>query len=341
MFDDRPEQPLAGVQWADWARDGRLLVATTGGELQVREDPRSPQPSWRHDLAAMMPSPEPPPREAHRWSTDGRTPSAVDRLDTITRGAAMSFDVAADAYDAFMGRWSRLLSAPLADLAGVRAGQRALDVGCGTGALTAELVARLGAEAVSAADPSAPFVGAMRERFPGVDVREAPAEPMPFPDDGYDVTLAQLVVHFMPDPVGGLREMARVTRPGGVVAACVWDHGGQRGPLRDFWAAARTVVPDVDDESDLPGTREGHLEALFGEAGLRAIDSTALTVTLPLESFDAWWEPFTRGVGPAGAFVRRLDADARAALEAECRRRLPPEGPFSLDGVAWAARGLA
>ena len=252
----------------------------------------------------------------------------------------MNFDVAAEAYDAFMGRWSRLLSAPFADHAGVRAGQRALDVGCGTGALTAELVDRLGADAVTAADPSAPFVGAMRERFPGVDVREAPAERLPFPVT-IDATLAQLVVHFMPDPVAGLREMARVTRPGGVVAACVWDHVGQHGPLRDFWAAARTVVPDVEDESELPGTREGHLEELFVAAGLLGIESAALTVTLPLASFEAWWEPFTRGVGPAGAFVRRLDPEARAALEAECRRRLPADGSFSLDGVAWAARGLA
>src|SRR5918994_7049334 len=235
----------------------------------------------------------------------------------------MSFDVAAEAYDAFMGRWSRLLAVPFADFAGVQAGQRALDVGSGTGALTSELVARLRADAVTAADPSAPFVDAMRERFPGVDVREAPAERLPFPADAFDVTLAQLVVHFMPDPVTGIREMGRVTRPGGVVGACVWDHGGQRGPLRDFWAAARTVVPDVDDESALPGTREGHLAELFEAAGLRAIHSTALAVTLRLASFEAWWEPFTRGVGPAGAFVRGLDPDARAALETECRRRLP------------------
>ena len=253
----------------------------------------------------------------------------------------MSFDVAADAYDAFMGRWSRLLSVPFADLAEVRSGQTALDVGCGTGALTAVLVERLGPVDVAAADPSTPFVEAMRERFPGVDVREAPAERMPFSEDAFDVSLAQLVVHFMPDPVAGIREMARVTRDGGVVAACVWDHGGQRGPLRDFWAAARTVVPDVDDESELPGTHEGHLEELFAAAGLLGIESSALTVTLRHASFEAWWEPFTRGVGPAGAFVRGLDAVSRVALEAECRRRLPADGPFSLDGVAWAARGLA
>ena len=176
---------------------------------------------------------------------------------------------------------------------------------------------------MAAADPSAPFVAAMRERFPGVDVREAPAERMPFADDGFDVTLAQLVVHFMPDPVAGIREMARVTRPGGVVAACVWDHGGQRGPLRDFWAAARTVVPDVDDESELPGTHEGHLEELFAAAGLLGIESAALTVTLRFASFEAWWEPFTRGVGPAGAFVHGLDPAARGGA----RGRVPPAAP--------------
>ena len=253
----------------------------------------------------------------------------------------MSFDVAAASYDRFMGRYSTLLSPQMADLAGVVAGQRVIDVGCGPGALTAEVVDRVGAVNVAAVDPSAPFVEAARLRQPGVDVRLASAEALPFPSDSFDVAIAQLVVHFMADPVAGIREMARVTKRGGVVAACVWDHAGYRGPLRDFWAAARTVVPDVDDESALPGTREGHLEELFEAAGLRAIDSTALVVKLRLASFDAWWEPFTRGVGPAGAFVRRLDPDARAALEEACRRRLPAEGPFSLDGAAWAARGVA
>ena len=182
----------------------------------------------------------------------------------------MSFDVAAEAYDAFMGRYSRLLSGQLADLASVDGGQRALDVGCGTGALTSELAARLGPSAVAAVDPSASFVAAIRERHPGVDVRQAPAELLPFADGAFDAVLAQLVVHFLEDPVAGLAEMARVTRRDGVVAACVWDHAGQQGPLRLFWEAARSLDPEVDDESAMPGTREGHLVELFGDAGLRA-----------------------------------------------------------------------
>ncbi len=250
----------------------------------------------------------------------------------------MSFDVASDAYDAFMGRWSRLLSAQLADLAGVESGQRVIDVGCGTGALTRELVARLGGDHVAAVDPSEPFVDAMRLRFPAVDVRHAPAEALPFPDGAFDAALAQLVVHFMADPVAGVRDMARVTRRDGVVAACVWDHDGQRGPLWDFWAAAHAIDPDVEDESERAGTREGQLAVLFDQAGLRDIESTALTVESRHETFQDWWEPFELGVGPPGAFVARLDADRRAALRAECRRRLS-DGPIVVTGVAWAARG--
>src|SRR3990170_6519131 len=168
----------------------------------------------------------------------------------------MSFDVAADAYDQFIGKYSRLLAPQLADLAEVRSGQRALDVGCGPGALTAELVRRLGPEAVSAVDPSEPFVAAALARNPGVNVLRASAEELPFPDDGFDVVLAQLVVHFMADPVAGLAEMARVTRREGVVAACVWDHAGGKGPLGLFWQAARTQDPGVADQSQLAGARE-------------------------------------------------------------------------------------
>jgi SAM-dependent methyltransferase len=249
------------------------------------------------------------------------------------------FDVAADAYDRFMGRYSRLLSAQLADLAGIRAGQRALDVGCGPGALTAELVTRLGADAVVAVDPSEPFVDAARERNPGVTVLRASAERLPFPDDAYDVTLAQLVVHFMTDPVGGLAEMARVTRADGIVAACVWDHAGDGGPLSIFWQAARELDADALDESRLPGVRDGHLVELFEAAGLREIDASTLAVSLQHPSFDAWWEPFTLGVGPAGAYVASLEIAHQAALRERCGSLLSP-GPFLITARAWAARGV-
>jgi SAM-dependent methyltransferase len=250
----------------------------------------------------------------------------------------VGFDIAADAYDQFMGRWSRPLAPLLAELAEVRAGQRVLDVGCGPGALTTELVARLGPAAVTGVDPSAPFVAAARARHPGVDVRQAAAEQLPFPDATFDATLAQLVVHFMADPVAGLGEMARVTRPGGVVAACVWDFAGGHGPLGPFWEAARLLDASVADESGLAGTREGHLAELFASAGLDAVQQTALTVLREYEGFDPWWEPFTRGAGPAGAYVAGLDAARQAALRERCRSMLPP-GPFAITARAWAARG--
>lgn len=252
----------------------------------------------------------------------------------------MSFDVAAEAYDRFMGRYSRLLSPQLADLAGVRAGQQVLDVGCGPGALTAELVERLGPAAVAAVDPSEPFVEAARARNPGVDVRRATAEQLPFPDRTFDAALAQLVVHFMADPIAGLAEMARVTRRDGVVGACVWDHGGGQGPLGLFWEAARELDPEVDDESRLAGVRAGHLAELFEAAGLRDIEATSLAVRREHPSFDEWWQPFTRGVGPAGAYVRTLDANRQAELRERCRSRFP-DAPFVLTARAWAARGLA
>jgi SAM-dependent methyltransferase len=252
----------------------------------------------------------------------------------------MSFTVPADAYDRFMGRYSVLLSPQLADLAGVSAGQRVLDVGCGPGALTAELVERLGATAVSAVDPSEEFVAAARERHPQVDVQQASAEQLPFPDDAFDAALAQLVVHFMSDPAAGVAEMRRVTRPGGVVAACVWDHGSGRGPLSPLWAAAKELDPGVHDESRLAGSQEGDLSRLFEGAGLREIEETALSVSLEHPSFEDWWEPFTLGVGPAGAYVAGLDPERRAQLRDRCREALPG-APFVLTARAWTARGLA
>ena len=246
----------------------------------------------------------------------------------------------ADAYDRFMGRYSVPLAPALADFAGIAAGQRVLDVGCGPGALTGELVERLGADAVTAVDPSEPFVEAARERHPGVRVELAAAEQLRFGDEEFDAALAELVVHFMTDPVAGLREMARVTRAGGVVAACVWDHGGGHGPLSLFWDAARELEPGVHDESRLAGAREGHLVQLFEEAGLREIEETVLAVDVEHPSFEDWWDPFMAGVGPAGAFAAGLDPQRQARLRDLCREALP-DPPFTVTARAWAARGSA
>jgi SAM-dependent methyltransferase len=155
----------------------------------------------------------------------------------------------------------------------------------------------------------------------------------------FDAALAQLVVHFMADPVAGLAEMARVTRPGGVVAACVWDYAGGRGPLGPFWIAARALDPDIEDESRLAGVRDGDLPDLFREAGLRNVEHTTLAVTQDHPSFDEWWEGFMRGVGPAGSYLAGIEEQRQAELREECRAMLPA-GSFTITAHAWAARGI-
>lgn len=232
-----------------------------------------------------------------------------------------------------MGRYSSLLAPAFADFGRVEAGRRVLDVGCGPGALTAELVRR--DAHVSAADPSASFVEAARARFPGVDVHLAPAERLPFGDGEFDAALAQLVVQFMDDPVAGVAEMARVTRPGGTVAACVWDIGGHRSPLSPFWAAVRRLGLETTAERDLPGVREGQLAALFEAAGLAEVEASEVSAAVEHASFDEWWQPFTLGVGPAGAYYARLEPDKGEAL----RRDLEAHFDGRVQAVAWACRG--
>ena len=245
----------------------------------------------------------------------------------------------ADAYDRFMGRYSTQLTSQMADLARVSGDTRVLDVGCGPGALTGELVARVGAANVSAIDPSPPFVDAVRRRYPGVDARVASAEELPFTDDAFDASLAQLVVHFMRDPVAGLREMARVTKSGGAVVACVWDAAGQ-SPIAPFFRAARSLDSTVKDESERAGTREGHLAELFRAAGLRDVESTTVTAALEHPTFESWWDPFELGVGPAGAYLRGLDPARRVEVRERARAQFP-DAPIVHRVRAWAARGTA
>lgn len=252
----------------------------------------------------------------------------------------MSFDVAGEAYDRFMGRYSRPLASRLVDWLGVSSGQRVLDVGCGPGALTEHLVALVGAGLVAAVDPSEPFVEACRVRHPGVDVRLGAAEALPFDDDTFDVTAACLVVHFMTDPVGGLAEMKRVTRTGGRVGATVWDLADSRAPMWPLWEAVAEIAPDHPGERGFQGGSRDSLVAIMEGAALRDIESVELAVTVTHPSFEEWWEPYLHGVGPAGEAVAALGPGRRASLEEILRRNLGA-GPFDITAAAYAVCGRA
>jgi SAM-dependent methyltransferase len=220
---------------------------------------------------------------------------------------------------------------------------RALDVGCGPGALLSALAERLGAENVAGADPSEPFVEACRARIPQAEVVVASAEALPFPDGAFDVTLSQLVVNFMDDAEAGVREMARVTREGGTVASAVWDYGGEMRLLRAFWAAAREVDEDgaaADEAEVMQWCGEGDLAELWERVGLADVRFGALTVRAAYDGFEDLWWPLPTGVGPAGAYTKSLDDERRAALHDALRRRLGVgDEPFELTARAWAAVG--
>lgn len=260
---------------------------------------------------------------------------------------AAGFGAPPEAYDRFVGRYGPPLAAQLIGLAGVGPGMRALDVGCGPGALTRALSDRVGSNGrVAAVDPSEGFAAACRARVPGADVHVAPAEALPFPAGSFDVVGAQLVVNFMADPEAGVREMARVARPGGVVAACVWDYAGGMTLLRAFWDAAREVEPEAASRADegvaMRWCREGDLDALWIAAGLEDVTGSAIQVDAGYEDFDDLWSPLPAGVGPAGAWCAGLAPQPRAAVKEALRRRLDVgDGPFTLTARAWAVVGTA
>ena len=251
----------------------------------------------------------------------------------------MSFVAPADHYDRFMGRYTRSLAPQLAEFTGVTQGMRALDVGCGPGGLTVVLADLVGGDRVAAIDPAEQFVEACRARVPGADVRVGPAEELPWADDSFDSALACLVIRFMSDPDDGVREMARVTRPGGCVAACMWDiDGGGMTMLRVFWSALHAVRPDVSGESLGAGTARGDIAQRLARLGLADVVDGELVAHADYSGFDDFWEPFTYGVGPAGAALAMLSDAERAGVESQCRAALP-EGAFTLDARAWVARG--
>jgi SAM-dependent methyltransferase len=259
------------------------------------------------------------------------------------RGAAM-FRAPAEAYDRLIGRYSHELARALIAAAGVRPGQRALDVGCGPGALTTELAAVLGPEHVAAVDPSGPFTDACRQRLPGVHVEVASAEALPFEDAEFDHALAQLVVNFMTDAPAGVREMQRVTRPGGTVAAATWDYAGEMTLLRRFWDAAVALDPSATDRDEgrcMPFCTPEQIRALWSAADLSDIEVSPVVVAADYDGFEDLWSPLELGVGPSGAYATSLPPERRSALKQELRDRLGvADGPFRLTARAWAVTGV-
>jgi SAM-dependent methyltransferase len=250
----------------------------------------------------------------------------------------MTFAVSGDAYDRFMGRYSSELAPVFADFAGVEPGLTVLDVGCGSGVLTEELARRVGPGNVAGVDPS-PLLEACAERVPSADLRKGRAEALPWPDDAFDATLAQLVIHFMDDPAAGVAEMARVVRPGGVVAACSWDFAGGMEMLRVYWEAVRALDAGVSGESRSFGTLD-ELERLWRDRGLEEVEVRPLEVSTGYDDFDELWDSFLLGVGPAGEYVVSLPVEAQSALREEYHRRLGERvGGFTLRARAWAVRG--
>jgi SAM-dependent methyltransferase len=256
----------------------------------------------------------------------------------------MTFAVQAQVYDSFVGRYGEALGRELVARAGLGPGMRALDVGAGTGKLTAVLADIVGESSVSAVDPSEPFVEALRSRFPEADVAQAGAEELPFADGSFAAVFAQLVVNFMRDPERGLGEMQRVAEEGGVLAAAVWDYPGEMTMLTTFWRTAAALDPaglkENDERTTMAFDERGELGALWRDAGLRDVQDGEIVVSARYASFEELWQPFTAGVGPAGAYAAALAPEPRENLRREYWRELgSPPGPFELSARAWYAVG--
>lgn len=261
-------------------------------------------------------------------------------------GAQGGMFSAGDGYERFMGRWSRDLAPLLVKFAGVRDGEAVLDVGSGTGALTAAVAAVAPSSRVIGIDPAAPYVAYAQARHPGDLIRfeVGDAQQLRFPAGSFDRTLSLLVLNFIPDRSRALDEMIRVTRRGGIVASAVWDYGQGMEMLRVFWDEAVALNPAADarDERHMPLSRNGDLEALWRAHRLRDVSEQALTIRTRFSSFDDYWSPFVERQGPAGDYVAALAATERDRLRLRLRRRLLGDGPdrlIVLEARAWAVRG--
>jgi SAM-dependent methyltransferase len=251
------------------------------------------------------------------------------------------------AYERFMGRWSRQVAPLLVEFARVRDGDAVLDVGSGTGALTAAVAAIAGSSHIVGIDPTASYVAFARARYPDDRIRfdVGDAQQLVFDDGSFDRTLSLLVLNFVPNRSKALQEMIRVTRRGGTVASAVWDYGEGMEMLRAFWDEAIALEPAAGarDERHMPLSRKGELAALWREHRLRDVAEEPLTIRMRFSSFDDYWRPFLEKQGPAGAYVAGLAADAREQLRQRLRKRLladGPDRPIVLHARAWAVRGI-
>ena len=251
-----------------------------------------------------------------------------------------------ESYERFMGRWSRAVARLLVPFAGVRDGEAVLDVGCGTGALTDAIATSAPTSRIVAIDRSEPFIAAARATHsdPRICFEIGDAQQLQFDDASFDRTLSLFILNFVPDAARAVREMLRVTRPGGTVTCAGWDYSDGMQMLRTFWEDAVALDPAAasHDERRMPLCRRGELASLFRAHAFAAVDEAPLTIRMPFASFDDYWSPFLEMQGPAGVYAGSLDAGSRERLRLRLRQHLLGEGadrPFVLDARAWAVRG--
>jgi SAM-dependent methyltransferase len=252
-----------------------------------------------------------------------------------------------DAYEPFIGRWSRLVAREFLGWLGIPAASRWLDVGCGTGAVSQLILEHMAPTAVTGIDPSEGYV-----TFAQAHIRDSrahfqvgDAQQLPVPDASFEAVVSGLVLNFVPEPALMAAEMARATRPGGTVAAYVWDYGDQMQILRAFWDTAATLDPaavSLDEGQRFPLCRPEPLALLFREAHMQQVETRAIEVPTLFRDFEDYWTPFLGGQGPAPGYAMSLDEARRAVLREHLRARLPSaaDGTIPLVARAWAVRGV-
>ncbi len=251
------------------------------------------------------------------------------------------------AYELYVGRWSRRVADAFLAWIAMQPQRNWLDVGCGTGALCQRILEKQSPARIVGVDPSDGFIAHARAHIsdPRASFQVGDAQALPFANGEFDAAVPGLVLNFVPDQRKAVAEMRRVVRPGGAVAAYVWDYAGEMQLMRKFWDAAITLDPaarDLDEGVRFPSCKPDALAALFAQAGLRDIATQAVDVPTVFENFDDYWSPFLGGQGPAPGYCMKLTESNRAALRERLRASLPPDGDGKIRMIAraWAVKGI-